>query len=101
MTVVSIRCAAFTHLLETDLLLCVRGYDGPGPASPGGVSVTPCQTDRILSIPVRHLVLQSASGHDPRHGYLYTTLLLSHNLFHQRLILLMSRPQHDRACAAE
>lgn len=38
MTVVSIRCAAFTHLLETDLLLCVSGYDGPGPASPGGAS---------------------------------------------------------------
>jgi hypothetical protein len=66
MTVVSIRCAAFTHLLETDLLLCMSGYDGPGPASPGGVSVTPSQTDRILSIPVRHLVLQSPAGSPAR-----------------------------------
>ena len=65
MTVVSIRCVAFTHLLETDLLLCVSGYDGPGPASPGGVSVTPSQTDRILSIPVRHLVALQSPGGSP------------------------------------
>ena len=42
-----------------------------GPASPGGVSVTPSQTDRTLFIPVRQLVSNAVGV-----CYSYTTLLL-------------------------